>query len=198
MSHPAAPPRVNNSSSPATAVDLPAKTPPNPSAAPSPAASSPKPLRPTPPHLESTTKLARNVSPGLLARMKFLNQPADAHSATKPTVDVGRIEQDRLRRLDEFRKARNLDIERRGTAWTARPGQSTPTLTPLIPQSTGGSVPALTMEPDFESDRSSVVSTSDKVLPSESDADGELDMQKYRLPDVTKPEKALGQTLVAT
>ncbi|KAJ5047714.1 cortical protein KAR9-domain-containing protein [Bipolaris maydis] len=176
-------------SSPATAVDLPAKTPPNPSAAPSPAASSPKPLRPTPPHLESTTKLARNVSPGLLARMKFLNQPADAHSATKPTVDVGRIEQDRLRRLDEFRKARNLDIERRGTAWTARPGQSTPTLTPLIPQSTGGSVPALTMEPDFESDRSSVVSTSDKVLPSESDADGELDMQKYRLPDVTKPEK---------
>ncbi|EUC46671.1 hypothetical protein COCMIDRAFT_92278 [Bipolaris oryzae ATCC 44560] len=198
MSHPDAPPRVNDNNSPATAVDLPAKTLPNPSAAPSPAASSPKPLRPTPPHLESTTKLARNVSPGLLARMKFLNQPADNHSATKPNVDVGRIEQDRLRRLDEFRKARNLDIERRGTAWTARPGQSTPTLTPLIPQSTGGSVPALTMEPDFESDRSSVVSTSDKVLPSESDADGELDMQKYRLPDVTKPEKALGQTLVAT
>ncbi|EMD66251.1 hypothetical protein COCSADRAFT_353390 [Bipolaris sorokiniana ND90Pr] len=198
MSHPAAPPRVNNSSNPATTVDLPAKTPPNPSSAPSPAASSPKSLRPTPPHLESTTKLARNVSPGLLARMKFLNQPADTHSTTKPTVDVGRIEQDRLRRLDEFRKARNLDIERRGTAWTARPGQSTPTLTPLIPQSTGGSVPALTMEPDFESDRSSVVSTSDKVLPSESDADGELDMQKYRLPDVTKPEKALTQTLVAT
>ncbi|USP80102.1 hypothetical protein yc1106_07376 [Curvularia clavata] len=197
MSHPGAPPPVNDSSSPATAVDVPAKTPPAASIAPSTAPSSPKPLRPTPPHLEPTTKLARNVSPGLLARMKFLNQPTDAH-ATKTTVDVGRIEQDRLRRLDEFRKQRSLDIERRGTAWTGKTTQPTPTLTPLIPQSTGGSVPTLVMEPDFESDRSSVVSTSDKVLPSESEADMELDMQKYRLPDVTKPEKALSQTLAAT
>ncbi|KNG44359.1 karyogamy protein kar9 [Stemphylium lycopersici] len=194
MSDPAAPPIVNDSS-PATAVDLPAKTPPNPSSAPSTTASSPKPLRPTPPHLESTTKLARNVSPGLLARMKFLNQINDNNN--KSAVDVGRIEEDRLRRLDEFRKARNLDIERRGTAWSGKPGQG-PAETPLVSQSTGESVPTLVMEPDFESDHSSVVSTSDKVLPSESDADVELDMQKYRLPDVTKPEKALSHALPPT
>jgi hypothetical protein len=53
------------------------------------------------------------------------------------------------------------------------------------------------MEPDFDSDHSSVVSTSDKVLPSESDADMELDMQKYRLPDVTRSEKALSGTMTA-
>tara|TARA_R110002003_G_scaffold63_1_gene5786 strand:- start:10075 stop:13071 length:2997 start_codon:yes stop_codon:yes gene_type:complete len=61
---------------------------------------------------------------------------------------------------------------------------------PIPPQSTGESVPALAMEPDTEteSDHSSVVSTSDKLLPSESDADHDdvLDMQKYRLPDITK------------
>ena len=204
MSNPAAPPPVNHSrssSSPATAVDVPAKTPPTPTPNPSAAASasSPKPLRTAPPHLpahlESTTKLARNVSPGLLARMKFLNQPADS-LPTKTSVDVGRIEQERLRHLDEFRRARNLDIERRGTVWGARFGSSASVPhTPLVPQSTGESVPALVMEPDFESDRSSVVSTSDKVLPSESEADVELDMQKYRLPDVTKPEKALANAL---
>ncbi|KAI2485990.1 KAR9 multi-domain protein [Pyrenophora tritici-repentis] len=191
MSDSATPPIVNRSS-PATAVDLPAKTPPNPSTAPSTTASSPKPLRHTPPHIESTTKLARNVSPGLLARMKFLNQINDNNN--KSAVDVGRIEQDRLRRLDEFRKARSLDIERRGTAWSGRPGQdglglASQRASPLVPQSTGESVPALLMEPDFMSDHSSVVSTSDKVLPSESEADVELDMQKYRLPD-TEPAAA--------
>ncbi|KAF1832423.1 hypothetical protein BDW02DRAFT_625638, partial [Decorospora gaudefroyi] len=206
MSDSAAPPPVN-SSSPATAVEVPTKTPPKPnppaSSAPSTStattgSSSPKPLRHTPPHIESTTKVARNVSPGLLARMKFLNQVNN--NANKSAVDVGRIEEDRLRRLDEFRKARNLEIERRGTAWSGKSGHGYGQVqdTPLVPQSTGESVPTLVMEPDFESDHSSVVSTSDKMLPSESEAEVELDMQKYRLPDVTKPEKALSRTITAT
>jgi hypothetical protein len=125
--------------------------------------------------------------------MKFLNQINDNNN--KSAVDVGRIEEDRLRRLDEFRKARSLDIERRGTAWSGRAGQPGPGETPLVPQSTGESVPTLVMEPDFDSDHSSVVSTSDKVLPSESEAEIELDLQKYRLPDVTKSEKALSGTI---
>ncbi|KAF1939594.1 KAR9-domain-containing protein [Clathrospora elynae] len=195
MSNSAVPPLVN-SSSPATAVDLPAKSPPNPTSAPSTTSSSPKPFRHTPPHIESTTKLARNVSPGLLARMKFLNQINDTNN--KSAVDVGRIEEDRLRRLDEFRKARSLDIERRGTAWSGRSGEAA---TPLVPQVTGESVPTLVMEPDSASDHSSVVSTSDKVLPSESEAevdvDEAMDMQKYRLPDVTKSEKALSRPITA-
>ncbi|CAN9470654.1 unnamed protein product [Alternaria alternata] len=201
MSDTATPPSVLDSSPAATAVDLPAKTPPNPPpTTTSSSPSSPKPLRHIPAHIESTTKLARNVSPGLLARMKFLNQINDNNN--KSAVDVGRIEEDRLRRLDEFRKARSLEIERRGTAWSGKqaPGQGPPgaaAQTPLVPQSTGESVPTLVMEPDFDSDHSSVVSTSDKVLPSESEAEIELDMQKYRLPDVTKPEKALSGTITA-
>jgi hypothetical protein len=133
--------------------------------------------------------------------MKFLNQINDNNN--KNAVDVGRIEEDRLRRLDEFRKARTAEIERRGTAWSgigkAGQGPAGPAAeTPLVPQSTGESVPTLVMEPDSESDHSSVVSTSDRVQPSESDAEMELDMQKYRLPDATKSEKTLSRTMTAT
>ncbi|OAK94588.1 KAR9-domain-containing protein [Phaeosphaeriaceae sp. SRC1lsM3a] len=166
---------------------------------------SPRPLKATPPHLERdiTTKLARNVSPGLLARMKFLNQGNDA--AKKQEQDIGRLDEDEIRRLDAFHKRRSFGIERRGTAWSGigppPPGypaptsnpqtpQETPVIPPIIPQSTGESVPPLAMEPDTEteSDHSSVVSTSDRLQPSESEAEADvLDMHvKYRLPDLTQ------------
>ncbi|KAL6707875.1 hypothetical protein ACN47E_003775 [Coniothyrium glycines] len=147
--------------------------------------SPPRPLRgplPIPQHVESATKLARNVSPGLLARMKFLNQQS---TAEKNAVDVGRIEEDKIRSLDARFKDRSWGVERRGTAWSGLSGQPGD---PLELQSTGGSSSVPPMEPGFDSDRSSVVSTSDRVLPSESEADADdvLDMQKYRLPDITK------------
>ncbi|KAF9733029.1 hypothetical protein PMIN06_005410 [Paraphaeosphaeria minitans] len=152
--------------------------------------------------LESTTKLARNVSPGLLARMKFLNQnqpPELPRSAFTP-VQIGRISERKIRELDEFhRDRRNFHIERRGTAWS---GTSSQVGTPLIPQLTGESVPALAMDASppssFESNRSSFVSTSDRVLPSDSEA-GDLneDHQKYRLPDITKT-KTLPRALTET
>ncbi|OSS49358.1 hypothetical protein B5807_05340 [Epicoccum nigrum] len=145
--------------------------------------------------LESTTKLARNVSPGLLARMKFLNQ-ANNDSATKTApalTSIGRIAEEKIKQLDDFHSTkRTFSVERRGTAWSTGTGSQFGT--PLIPQLTGESVPALVMERDLESDISSVVSTSDRVLPSESDADDVLDMQKYRLPDITKT-KRLDQTI---
>jgi hypothetical protein len=214
------------------------------------ASSSSRPALLTPPTTDITTKLARNVSPGLLARMKFLNQGNDSSSSSnKNNQDVGRIDEDELRRLDELHKRRGFNIERRGTAWNGigpppdtsdtpslpppdtppvsqvntppapqiqvvplAPQAQTPPVpqadtplgpeavdTPLVPQSTGESVPALAMEPDTESDHSSVVSTSDKVMPSESEAEGDdvRDMQKYRLPDITKT-KSLSQTVTAT
>ncbi|KAJ4303682.1 hypothetical protein N0V90_002583 [Kalmusia sp. IMI 367209] len=151
--------------------------------------------------LDSSTKLARNVSPGLLARMKFLNQ----NQAPEPArgfspAQIGRIAEHKIRELDEFHKdRRNFHIERRGTAWS---GTGSQVGTPLIPQLTGESVPALAMDTSppssFESNRSSFVSTSDKVLPSDSEA-GDLneDTQKYRLPDITKT-KSLSRTLTET
>jgi hypothetical protein len=147
--------------------------------------------------LESTTKLARNVSPGLLARMKFLQQANnDSTSKNVPAANsIGRIAEHKIKQLDDFHSTkRTFSIERRGTAWSSGTGSQFGT--PLIPQLTGESVPALVMERDLESDISSVISTSDRVLPSESEADTDdvLDMQKYRLPDITKT-KSLSQTI---
>jgi hypothetical protein len=147
--------------------------------------------------LDSGRKLARNVSPGLLARMSFLHQNADT-SRTAASSQIGRISEHKIRELDEFHRDRGgIRIERRGTAWSATTSQQG---TPLIPQLTGESVPTLAMDqsppPGFESDRSSIVSTSDKVLPSDSEAGDNLDAdtQKYRLPDITKT-KSLTQTI---
>ncbi|KAJ4354975.1 hypothetical protein N0V95_003311 [Ascochyta clinopodiicola] len=150
--------------------------------------------------LDSTTKLARNVSPALLARMKFLNQASstDIPSKNAPSPGaIGRIAEHKIRQLDDFHSTkRTFSIERRGTAWSSSTGSQFGT--PLIPQLTGESVPALVMERDLESDISSVISTSDRVLPSESEAetDDVLDMQKYRLPDITK-SKSLSQSIAA-
>ncbi|KAJ4375383.1 hypothetical protein N0V83_002470 [Neocucurbitaria cava] len=182
---------------------VPTKTPPDPRTTTS-SSSSPGPARHTPPAVvDSTQKLARNVSPGLLARMKFLNLAADLNN--KSQTDVGRIEEDKIRRLDAAFRDRSFSVERKGTAWSGIGPPPPDFQTPLVPQATGESgsesmsiIPTLTMsmEPEFESDHSSVVSTSDKVLPSESDADVDevLDMQKYRLPDITKT-KSLSQTV---
>ena len=150
--------------------------------------------------LDSDRKIARNVSPGLLARMKFLNQSQDTGRAQ--LAQIGRIAESKIRHLDDFHKDRSIRIERRGTAWSRSSSQAG---TPLIPQLTGDSVPplALAMDqsppPGFESDRSSFVSTSDRVLPSDSEAGDVLgeDTQKYRLPDITKT-KSLSQTIAET
>ncbi|KAF2108405.1 hypothetical protein BDV96DRAFT_605770 [Lophiotrema nucula] len=149
--------------------------------------------------LEGARKVVRNVSPGLLARMKFLNHGQDSNRAQ--SSHVGRIPESQLKTLDEFHRERSIRIERRGTAWSGT-GTASQAGTPLIPQLTGDSVPALAMDqsppPGFESDRSSFVSTSDRVLPSDSEA-GELpeDTQKYRLPDITKT-KSLSQAIADT
>jgi hypothetical protein len=138
------------------------------------------------------------VSPGLLARMKFLNQYQDTKST--PASQIGRISEDKIRELDEFHKDRSIRVERRGSAWAGTQSQAT---TPLIPQVTGESVPMLAMDHSphsgFESNRSSFISTSDRVLPSDSEqGDGRHeDTQKYRLPDITKT-KTLSQVIAET
>lgn len=128
--------------------------------------------------------------------MKFLNNQQSDTSRAPPvpqSSQIGRISESKIRELDDFHRERTVRIERRGTAWSRSSSQVG---TPLIPQLTGESVPALAMDqsppPGFESDRSSFVSTSDRILPSDSEA-GE-DTQKYRLPDITKT-KSLGQSI---
>ncbi|KAF2876572.1 hypothetical protein BDV95DRAFT_602551 [Massariosphaeria phaeospora] len=152
---------------------------------------------------DSGRRVVRNVSPGLLARMKFLDHSADANRSQ--ASQIGRIAASKIRELDNFHRDRSIRVERRGTAWNGT-GTSPGPGTPLIPQLTGGSVPALALAmaldhsppPGFESDGSSFVSTSDRVLPSDSEQGDVLaeDTQKYRLPDITKT-KSLSQSLAA-
>jgi hypothetical protein len=152
-----------------------------------------------------TTKLARQVSPALLARMKFLNQTEQ--NANKSNTDVGRIDEDELRRLDALHKRRGFNIQRRGTAWSGigpPPGTELLEEAPLASESVPPPAveelvtPEVNMEPDTESDHSSTVSTSDRVLPSESEAEvDDVDVQKYRLPDISNT-KTLSQTVTAT
>ncbi|CAI6335041.1 unnamed protein product [Periconia digitata] len=196
------PPTLSPSASAPNSTPTPTHTPPT---ATSSAGTSPRPDRTaTSNALESSRKLARNVSPGLLARMKFLNQgPETPARLPPPTSQIGRISEHKIRELDDFHRDRTVRIERRGTTWNGSVAGSisgsvtgSQVSTPLIPQLTGESVPALAMDQSPASDRSSLVSTSDKVLPSDSEA-GENpseDTQKYRLPDITKT-KSLTQSI---
>jgi hypothetical protein len=125
--------------------------------------------------------------------MQFLDKSKVVSSPALGQDKIGRIPESQLRELDQFHRDRTLRVERRGAAWTGPH-------TPLMPQLTGES--ATTMDhspPGFESDRSSFVSTSDRVLPSDSEQGDALpeDTQKYRLPDLTKT-KSLSRTVTET
>jgi hypothetical protein len=126
--------------------------------------------------------------------MKFLNQNQD--TSRTPTSQIGRIAEEKIRELDEFHKDRSIRVERKGSAWAGTQSQAT---TPLIAQVTGESVPMLNMDQSprsgFQSNRSSFISTSDRIVPSDSEA-GE-DTQKYRLPDITQT-KTLSQAIAET
>ncbi|EON63752.1 hypothetical protein W97_02980 [Coniosporium apollinis CBS 100218] len=128
----------------------------------------------------------RKPSPGLLARVRLLSHRSKNRTVSSPAlgVDIGRIPEDHLRELDSRHRAHSIRVERRGQAWNR-------THPRLEPQLTGGSMPELVMDgqTELESDHSSIISTSDRMGPSdtESELDGaEHDTLKYRLPDVGK------------
>ncbi|KAK0660343.1 hypothetical protein DIS24_g3480 [Lasiodiplodia hormozganensis] len=135
----------------------------------------------------------RKPAPGLLARMKLLDLHHKSRQAgDKSDVEIGRIPEDQLRQLDLLhQRDRNIRVERRGQAWS---GPRAPRLTA---QTTGGS------ERDYldgplapqESDHSSIISASDRVLHSDYD-DSEFDAPeddtlKYGLPVLEQPRDSL-------
>lgn len=102
-------------------------------------------------------------------------------------MEIGRIPEDQLRQLDLLhQQERSLRVERRGRAWS---GPRAPRLTT---QSTGGSDRSPMDGPlaAHESDHSSIISVSDRMVPSDYD-DSEVDVLetdtlKYRLPEIGK------------
>ena len=145
-------------------------------------------------------RIVRKPSPGLLARMKLLDIRNKSRVVSSPVLGqdkIGRIPESQLRELDNLHRDSSIRIQRRGSAWSGpHPG--------LVPQLTGDSVPAMDRDPlsSFESDHSSVISTSDRIVPSDSEQDdtpdtvGE-DTQKYRLLDVSRT-KSLSQSVTET
>lgn len=150
--------------------------------------------------------VARKASPGLLARMKLLNQHQKSRVVSSPIYGqdkIGKIPESQLRELDGLHnRDGSIRIQRLGRAWT---GIGPPPH--LEPQRTGDSLPAMEHDhdapPGFDSDHSSVISTSDRVVPSDSDDNDDTpdtlgeDTQKYRLPDITKT-KSLSQSISET
>jgi hypothetical protein len=145
----------------------------------------------SPPHRSRTL---RKPSPGLLARLKLLDLSNKSRVVSSPALcqdKIGKIPESQLRELDSLHRASSIRVERRGTAWAAG---SHPALTP---QRTGDSAPDMDFAPpppELDSDQSSIISTSDRVLLSDSDqSDNARDNQKFRLPDLekTKPRSSL-------
>lgn len=130
--------------------------------------------------------------------MKLLDIRNKSRVVSSPVLGqdkIGRIPESQLRELDNLHRDSSIRIQRRGSAWSGpHPG--------LVPQLTGDSVPAMDRDPSFESDHSSIISTSDRIVPSDSEQDdtpdtvGE-DTQKYRLPDNSRT-KSLSQSTTET
>ncbi|KAF2670710.1 hypothetical protein BT63DRAFT_199606 [Microthyrium microscopicum] len=146
--------------------------------------------------VSSALKLLRKPAPGLLKRLKALDTRTKRRKSL-PEPDVGRIPEEQIRELDSLQKLRNeITIQRRGRPWTPPRSSLPDSENPMAlsgPQQLGlgdsfqsSVMAALADHDDHEaSDLSSVISTSDHPVLSESDASEEiLDTQKYHLPDM--------------
>jgi hypothetical protein len=147
--------------------------------------STPRPLAPRNPNTPvlSSERLLRKPAPGLLARLKLLDI-RNRKSVASQAADIGRIPESQLRQLEELHQRESeVEVERRGRRW------SLPQLD-LSLSAVGESDLSATMAQAFavhESDASSIMSVSDRLMPSDSEAeDPHTDTQKYRLPDIGK------------
>lgn len=144
--------------------------------------------------LEDTTNIqtptniftpVRKPSPGLLERIKLLNTIRQARQAA--TIEVGRIPEDDIKRIEQLRREQENKITRRGRAWS---GPAAPQLgLPLPSPGEDDFFAAVQMAGAHVhgSDVSSIISVSDRMAPSDSEnEDQHMDTQKYRLPDLGK------------
>ncbi len=129
----------------------------------------------------------RKLSPGLLARMRLLDaQKENRVGANQVLIQdkVGRIPESQLKELESQYNNIAIKVEKRGRAWKGlvrgdAADEDAYELTPMEAR------------PGTESDQSSIISTSDRLGPSDSDSSdvmnaAEADTQKYRLPDIGK------------
>lgn len=147
---------------------------------------------PTPAAAASSVSV-RRLAPGLQQRLRRLEKQKARHDAAEAAgrrQSIGRIPEEQLReleRLQQRERAHQIEVQRRGKAWSG-PGSSARVMPSGGVRLSGG--PVLTdneASSMFESDVSSVIDISDHFGPSDTDQDDELqDSHKYRLPDIGK------------
>ncbi|KAF2422416.1 KAR9-domain-containing protein, partial [Tothia fuscella] len=149
--------------------------------------------------IRSSERTLRKPSPGLIARLKLLDlrrRSSVVFAALVDQAEIGRIPESQLRLLEEQAKQkenRKVEIERRGRGWSAPASSALPPQLQLALPGVGGgdreseSFSSAMSAFVHESDASSIMSVSDRLMPSDSEAeDLHTDTQKYRLPAIGK------------
>ncbi|TID22059.1 Karyogamy protein KAR9 [Venturia nashicola] len=149
--------------------------------------------RPAP--LEDTTNIqtqtltnvftpSRKPSPGLLERIKLLNTRQARQSVT---IEVGRIPEDDIKRIEQLRREQEKEITRRGRAWSGPAAPQIRLSSPSLDENDFVAAVQMAGTHVHGSDVSSIISVSDRMVPSDSeDEDQHIETQKYRLPDLRK------------
>ncbi|KAK5142429.1 hypothetical protein LTR04_002239 [Oleoguttula sp. CCFEE 6159] len=118
-----------------------------------------------------------------MKRLDGHNKELAASNTGSSQNKIGRIHASQLEELDNLHRDESITIERRGRAWSGAHLQ-------LTPRSTGNTQFEPTMDHSPESEHSSITSTSERTVASDTDdsddAGAPEEPQKYRLSDVER------------
>lgn len=129
---------------------------------------------------------SKRVAPGLEQRLQRLEEQKRRREAERRRrSSIGKIPEEHLAELERLQhERRSIEVVRRGTAWSGPPVRIMPGGVKL----SGG--PASEADSsNLESDVSSIISISEKLVASDTEEEGAddwQDKQKYRMPDVGK------------
>ncbi|EMC96051.1 hypothetical protein BAUCODRAFT_514759 [Baudoinia panamericana UAMH 10762] len=138
--------------------------------------------------LAQPPRAAKRVSPGLELRLQRLEEQKRRREAERRRqASIGRIPQEQLAELEQLHQQRVIEVRRRGRAWSGPPVR-------VMPSSGGVKLdggPVSEAETSMlESDVSSIISISERLVHSDSDGEDEQDAlhdsHKYRMPDPGK------------
>ncbi|KAK5124442.1 hypothetical protein LTR85_001659 [Meristemomyces frigidus] len=132
---------------------------------------------------------SKRLAPGLELRLQRLEEQKRRREAERRRQSsIGRIPEEQLAELERLQDQRVIEVRRRGRAWSGPPVRVMPASGGV--RLDGGPMLSEAETSMLESDVSSIISISDRLEPSdteeEAEVDGLEDRQKYRLPDVGK------------
>lgn len=128
---------------------------------------------------------SKRLSPGLQARLRKLEEQKRRREAERRRQSsIGRIPEEQLAELERLHREQEvIEVQRRGRTWTGPPVRVMPVSGGV--RLDGGPMLSEGETSVLESDVSSIISISDRLVASDSE-DELADTQKYRLPDPGK------------